>query len=40
MGFLRKTIPEAKRELKERGIRRVGSAWVWSIKSAGEIIEL
>ncbi|MEM2925052.1 MAG: nucleotidyltransferase domain-containing protein [Methanocellales archaeon] len=39
-GFLRKTIPKAKRELRKRGIKRVGSAWVWLVKKAGEIIEL
>lgn len=39
-GFLRKTIPSAKRELRRRGIKRVGRAWVWPIKKAGETIEL
>lgn len=40
LGFLKKTIPEARRELEEKGIRRVGRAWVWPIKTAGKIIEL
>lgn len=32
-GFLRKIIPQARREIKERGIMRVGGAWVWPVKS-------
>ena len=28
-GFLKKTIPKSKQELEARGIRRVGSSWVW-----------
>lgn len=28
-GFLKKIIPQSKQELESRGIRRVGSAWVW-----------
>lgn len=39
-GFLREAISEARSELKERGIKRVGRAWVWPIKIAGEVIEL
>lgn len=39
-GFLKNIIPEAKRELKEKGIKRVGSAWVWPVKRAGEVFEL
>ncbi len=39
-GFLRKTIPRARHELRAQGIKRVGSAWIWPIKKAGEIIEL
>jgi predicted nucleotidyltransferase len=39
-GFLKKIIPEAKRRLREQGIKRVGRAWVWPIKTAGEVMEL
>jgi predicted nucleotidyltransferase len=30
-GFLKQIIPQSKQELEAKGIRRVGSAWVWPI---------
>ncbi len=32
MGFLRRIIPQARNELKIKGIKRVGSAWVRPVK--------
>jgi predicted nucleotidyltransferase len=30
-GFLKQIIPQSKQELEAKGIRRVGSAWVWPV---------
>jgi predicted nucleotidyltransferase len=38
--FLKTTIENARKELKERKIRRVGKCWVWPIKKAGKLFEL
>lgn len=39
-GFMKRTIEEAKKELRERGVKRIDGCWIWPIKKAGDVIEL